>query len=75
MIQISWEKLAILGAVESFSGSIPWSYDPHPYEGVLEPLSGPLKNFEFILLEKSGHKPWIEKKAKERFYEILKQEI
>jgi pimeloyl-ACP methyl ester carboxylesterase len=50
-------------------------YDPHPYEGVLEPLSGYLKNFKFILLEKCGHKPWIEKEAKERFYEVLKHEI
>lgn len=50
-------------------------YDPHPCDGVLEPLSGLLKDFKFILLEKCGHKPWIEKKAKERFYEVLKQEI
>ena len=27
------------------------------------------------LLEKCGHRPWIEREAKERFYEILKQEI
>lgn len=50
-------------------------YDPHPFEGVLKPLSGSLKDFRFILLEKCGHKPWIEKGAKERFYEVLKQEI
>lgn len=50
-------------------------YDPHPYEGVLEPLSELLKDFKFILLEKCGHKPWIEKEAKERFYEVLKREI
>ncbi len=30
-------------------------YDPHPFEGVREPLSGIL-NFRFILLEKCGHK-------------------
>lgn len=50
-------------------------YDPHPYEGVLEPLSRSLQDFRFILLEKCGHKPWIEKEAKDRFYEVLKQEI
>jgi pimeloyl-ACP methyl ester carboxylesterase len=50
-------------------------YDPHPYEGVKEPLSGALKDFRFILLEKCGHKPWIEKEAKERFYNLLKKEI
>ncbi len=50
-------------------------YDPHPFEGVLEPLSGSLMDFKFILLEKCGHKPWIETEAKERFYEVLKHEI
>jgi pimeloyl-ACP methyl ester carboxylesterase len=50
-------------------------YDPHPFEGVREPLSRFLKDFKFILLEKCGHRPWIEKEVKERFYEILKQEI
>jgi pimeloyl-ACP methyl ester carboxylesterase len=50
-------------------------YDPHPFEGVREPLSGILKDFRFILLEKCGHKPWIERKVKEKFYRSLKQEI
>lgn len=50
-------------------------YDPHPFEGVREPLCRFLKDFKFILLEKCGHRPWIEKEVKERFYEILKQEI
>lgn len=51
------------------------NYDPHPFEGVRKPLSGILKDFRFILMQKCGHKPWIEREAKERFYEILKQEI
>lgn len=50
-------------------------YDPHPFEGVKEPLSGILKDFRFILLEKCGHKPWIEREAKEKFYDLLKKEI
>jgi len=50
-------------------------YDPHPFEGVREPLSGVLKDFRFILLEKCGHMPWIEREAKERFYNLLKKEI
>ncbi|WP_269851164.1 alpha/beta fold hydrolase [Methanosarcina horonobensis] len=32
-------------------------YDPHPFKGVEEPLSGVLEDFRFILLEKCGHKP------------------
>lgn len=50
-------------------------YDPHPFEGVGEPLSRILKDFKFILLEKCGHKPWIERGAKERFYNLLRNEI
>ena len=50
-------------------------YDPHPFEGVRDPLSRVLKDFRFILLEKCGHMPWIEREAKEKFYNLLKKEI
>lgn len=50
-------------------------YDPHPFKGVKEPLSRILSNFRFILLEKCGHRPWIEREAKKNFYKVLKQEI
>jgi pimeloyl-ACP methyl ester carboxylesterase len=51
------------------------NYDPHPYEGVKDPLSRIIKDFRFILLEKCGHCPWIERSVRERFYNILKEEI
>jgi pimeloyl-ACP methyl ester carboxylesterase len=50
-------------------------YDPHPFEGVKNPLSQIIKDFRFILLKNCGHKPWIERSAKDRFYEILKEEL
>ena len=50
-------------------------YDPHTAEGVQKPLSSILKDFRFILLKKSGHKPWIEKHAKDEFYRILQEEL
>jgi pimeloyl-ACP methyl ester carboxylesterase len=50
-------------------------YDPHPFEGVKEPLYRVLKDFRFFLLEKCGHQPWIERKARDKFYNILKNEI
>jgi len=50
-------------------------YDPHPCDGVKEPLSKSITDFRFVLLNNCGHKPWIEKYAKDKFYEILKQEI
>ena len=50
-------------------------YDSHPAEGVQKPLSAVLKDFRFILLKNCGHKPWIERKARSKFYEILKEEL
>lgn len=50
-------------------------YDPHPAEGIKPLLSSALKEFRFILLEKCGHYPWIERHAKDEFYSILKGEL
>jgi pimeloyl-ACP methyl ester carboxylesterase len=50
-------------------------YDPHPAEGVHKPLSAILPNFKFVLLSHCGHKPWIEREAKDKFFEILKEEL
>jgi pimeloyl-ACP methyl ester carboxylesterase len=50
-------------------------YDPHPAQGVEKPLLRVLKKFRFILLTNCGHKPWIEKEAKKRFFDILKEEL
>ena len=50
-------------------------YDPHPAEGVKGPLSDTLRDFRFIALENCGHEPWIERHAKDRFYEILEEEL
>jgi len=50
-------------------------YDPHPSEGIKRPLSRILKDFRLILLENCGHQPWIERSAKDRFYNILKSEL
>ncbi|MDD5621575.1 MAG: alpha/beta hydrolase [Actinomycetota bacterium] len=50
-------------------------YDPHPFQGVLKPLLRIIKNFHFIILEKCGHEPWIERMAKDRFYGAIKKEL
>jgi len=50
-------------------------YDPHLSEGIKDPLSRSLKDFQLILLEKCGHYPWIERGARDRFYNILKNEV
>ena len=50
-------------------------YDPHPAEGVFEPLSKRLRDFRFIRIERCGHKPWIERQAKESFFSVLRNEL
>lgn len=50
-------------------------YDPHPYEGVRDPLSRVLRDFRFTLLEKCGHTPWAERSSRERFFDLLREEI
>ena len=50
-------------------------YDPHPAEGVKQPLSGSVKSFRFILLKNCGHMPWIERQARGKFFEILNKEL
>jgi pimeloyl-ACP methyl ester carboxylesterase len=50
-------------------------HDPHPAEGVEKPLSSRVDSFKFFLLQRCGHKPWIERHAKDLFYEVLKNEI
>ncbi len=50
-------------------------YDSHPAKGVEGPLSTVLKDFRFILLEKCGHKPWIERQARELFLATIEREL
>lgn len=50
-------------------------YDPHPIEGIRPFLEECLSDIRFEILPRCGHYPWIEKQAKDRFYEILRQEI
>lgn len=50
-------------------------YDGHPYIGVKEPLEKFAKDSKFILIKHCGHTPWYEKKAREKFYEVLTESI
>jgi pimeloyl-ACP methyl ester carboxylesterase len=50
-------------------------YDPHPAEGVQKPLSAILKSFRFTLLKNCGHKPWIERQARDEFFRVLQEEL
>jgi pimeloyl-ACP methyl ester carboxylesterase len=50
-------------------------YDPHQADGVRIPLSRVLGDFRFILLGQCGHRPWIERAARDGFFEILNREL
>ena len=50
-------------------------HDPHPAEGVEKPLAAVLRDFRFILLRHCGHKPWIERRARDEFYAVLEREL
>lgn len=50
-------------------------HDPHPADGVRQPLSAVLSKFRFRLLDRCGHKPWIERHARETFYSVLRAEL
>ncbi len=45
-------------------------HDPHPGAGVAAPLVS-MKNFWFHSLSGCGHTPWLERRAHQRFFELL----
>jgi pimeloyl-ACP methyl ester carboxylesterase len=50
-------------------------YDPHPIEGIRPFLETCISDIRFEILPRCGHYPWIEKQGRERFLEILREEI
>ena len=50
-------------------------YDPHPLQGVREPLATVLKDFRFVLIKHCGHVPWIERRARDEFFLVLRNEL
>ncbi|NQT24702.1 alpha/beta hydrolase [candidate division KSB1 bacterium] len=74
-MRASGELIALAKYIQCPVTAIHGDYDPHPAEGVRESLSKLLTEFRFILLEKCGHKPWVEKQVRDQFFEILLQEI
>ena len=67
--------LKMAGKIQCSVVAIHGDYDSHPNEGVREPLSRVVNDFRFILLEKCGHYPWRERLAKDRFFEVLREEV
>lgn len=74
-LRVSGELLRMAKKIKCPVVAIHGDYDPHLAEGVRIPLSGAVKDFKFILLEKCGHEPWMEKYARDEFFRVLKKEI
>lgn len=49
--------------------------DPHPAAGVREPLAGIVRDFRFVLLRDCGHTPWIERRARDAFYSVIREQL
>lgn len=49
------------------------NYDPHPFQGVHQPLSKNLKVFKMHIIDKCGHYPWNEEFAADDFFSILQK--
>lgn len=71
----SGELLALGTKITCPVVAIHGDYDPHPAEGVNKPLARVLTDFQFVLLKHCGHCPWIERRARDRFYMIIRQEL
>lgn len=69
------ELLRVIKTIQCPVVAIHGADDPHPAAGVQLPLSQSLPDFRFILLPECGHEPWKERRARARFFEILKEEI
>ncbi len=47
------------------------SWDPHPGRMIKDSLAPHIPQITFVELEECGHVPWIERKARERFFSLL----
>lgn len=69
--ELLWRVATITCPVVALHGE----YDPHPAAGIQQPLAARLQDFQMIVLKQCGHTPWAERQAREKFYELLEQEL
>jgi pimeloyl-ACP methyl ester carboxylesterase len=74
-LRSSGKLLALAKRIECPVQAVHGDCDPHPAEGVRKPLTAALEDFQFTLLQHCGHKPWIERRAADAFYALLKQAL
>lgn len=74
-MRTSGELLSLIRKVRCPVVALHGDYDPTPAEGVEEPLASRLERFKFVLIEKCGHTPWVERQARATFFQILSDEL
>lgn len=70
-LRISGELLKAFKNIQGEMFLIQGVCDPHPIEGVVKPLEENGISCKTYILEKCRHSPFMEKYAKEKFYDIL----
>ncbi|MHC5011641.1 MAG: alpha/beta fold hydrolase [Planctomycetota bacterium] len=50
-------------------------HDPHPAHAVRDPLAEVTKDFTFHVLPRCGHYPWIERHARDAFFDLLREAV
>jgi pimeloyl-ACP methyl ester carboxylesterase len=71
----SGRLLGLIGRVRCPVVALHGDHDPHPADGVRNPLSRALKDFRFVLIQECGHTPWLERRARSGFYTALQEEL
>ncbi len=68
----SGKILEIVSQIKCPMTFIHGAFDPHPYQGVQDVLNEKGVDFEFLLMQKCGHTPWIEEHVADNFFKMLK---
>jgi len=70
----SGELLRLAGLVKCPVVAVHGDYDPHPAASIGR-LGSVFREFRFVLLEKCGHHPWLERHARDEFFDIVRAEV
>lgn len=71
----SGRLLALAGCISCPVVALHGEADPHPVAGVEEPLGEVVADFRCVRLARCGHKPWVERQARDEFLAKLERAL